>query len=210
MKRREVPCADSNAGPPPARARTPSSEVRNALVAAAVRVIERDGRAGLTVRAVAAEADVAPMGVYNHLQGKSGLLVAVLASGFDGLTAAVTWDSIAEPESAFLGVGRRYRRFALGRPVTYGLMFGGGVPAEVHTQIAEHAGPAFEALLDTVRHAQRAGIVRPGETEPLARSTWSAVHGAVSLEIASEQPADAGEAIYEVVLRMIIDGLAPR
>jgi AcrR family transcriptional regulator len=177
---------------------------------AAVRVIERDGRAGLTVRAVAAEAGVAPMGVYNHLQGKSGLLVAVLASGFDGLTEAVTWNSALDPETAFFEVGRGYRRFVLSRPVTYGLMFGGGVPADVHSQIAEHALPAFQALLDTVQHSQHAGLVRPGPAEPLAMCIWSAVHGAVGLELAAESPAETGEGVYESVLRMIVDGLAPR
>jgi AcrR family transcriptional regulator len=192
------------------RVRTPSSDVRAALEAAAVRVIERDGRAGLTVRAVAAEAGVAPMGIYNHLQGKSGLLVAVLASGFDGLTAAVTWDVTREPLAAFLAVGQGYRSFALSRPVTYGLMFGGGVPADVHAQIAEHADPAFQALLDTVGHAQRAHLVRPGPAEPLAMSIWSAVHGAVSLELAAEQPVELGTSIYDGVLQMVVDGLAPR
>ena len=192
-----------------ARLRTPSSDVRAALEDAAVRVIERDGRAGLTVRAVAAEAGVAPMGVYNHLQGKSGLLVAVLASGFDGLTSAVTWDGDREPLDAFLAVGNGYRTFALDRPITYGLMFGGGVPADVHAQIAEHADPAFQALLDTVQHAQQAQLVRPGPPEQLAMSIWSAVHGAVSLELAAAQPADVGAVVYAGVLQMIVDGLAP-
>src|SRR5664279_2177007 len=210
MTRQGARRPESTTAPRVARSRTPSAEVRAALVDAAVRVIERDGRAGLTVRAVAAEAAVAPMGVYNHLDGKSRLLVAVLSAGFDGLTAAVSWDSRLDPETAFLAVGRGYRQFALARPVTYGLMFGGGVPADVHAQIAEHADPAFSALLDTVRNAQLGGVLRAGPAEPIAMCVWSAVHGAVSLELAAEQPVAVGEASYHDVLQMIRDGLAPR
>src|ERR687893_273816 len=46
--------------------RTPSRDLEAALVDAAERVLVRDGLRGLTVRAVATEAGVAPMGVYNR------------------------------------------------------------------------------------------------------------------------------------------------
>jgi AcrR family transcriptional regulator len=72
--------------------RTPSRAVEQALVDAAERVLVRDGLPGLTVRAVAAEAGVAPMGVYNRFGSKDGLVAAVLVRGFDGLRAAVLVD----------------------------------------------------------------------------------------------------------------------
>ena len=63
-------------------------------------MLEREGVAGLTVRAVAAEAGVAPMGVYNHFDGKPGLLLAVLQRAFDGLREAVTVSSSVPAERA--------------------------------------------------------------------------------------------------------------
>ena len=65
------------------RARTPSQVVESALVDAAERVLVRDGLDGLTVRAVAAEAGVAPMGVYSRFGSKDGLVQAVVIRAFD-------------------------------------------------------------------------------------------------------------------------------
>lgn len=60
--------------------RTPATEVRTNLIASGRRILERDGVAGLTVRVVATDAGVAPMGVYNHFDGKEGLLDALVNS----------------------------------------------------------------------------------------------------------------------------------
>src|ERR1700721_982094 len=74
--------------PAPRRGRTPSADVERELLAAAEAVLVRDGPGGLTVRAVAAEAGIAPMGVYNRLGCKDGLVDALLIKGFDRLRAA--------------------------------------------------------------------------------------------------------------------------
>ncbi|MCK5752270.1 MAG: TetR/AcrR family transcriptional regulator, partial [Mycobacterium sp.] len=50
--------------------RTPAADVRDALIAAGHHVLATQGVKALTVRTVATEAGVAPMGVYNHLDGK--------------------------------------------------------------------------------------------------------------------------------------------
>src|ERR1700759_2832477 len=70
------------------RGRTPSADVERELLTAAEAVLVRQGPGGLTVRAVAAEAGIAPMGVYNRLGGKDGLVDALLIRGFDRLRAS--------------------------------------------------------------------------------------------------------------------------
>src|SRR5580658_6277612 len=85
---------DGGLGPPGGsattrRGRTPSADIERELLAAAEAVLVREGPGGLTVRAVAAEAGIAPMGVYNRLGGKEGLVDALLIKGFDRLRAAV-------------------------------------------------------------------------------------------------------------------------
>src|ERR1700735_3026373 len=70
------------------RGRTPAADVERELLAAAEAVLVREGPGGLTVRAVATEAGIAPMGVYNRLGGKDGLVDALLIRGFDRLPGA--------------------------------------------------------------------------------------------------------------------------
>lgn len=188
-----------------------SVDVRRALVQAAESVLERDGLTGLTVRAVAAEAGVAPMGVYNHLDGKDGLVIAVLGAAFDELTAATAWRADLPPEEALRHIGQAYRRFALRRPVTYGLMFGPSTrlphPGE---QAGEHADRAFNGLVHALQISQQVGLVRAGDPSTLAVVFWAAVHGAVSLEIAgAASPETKYDETYAAVLDTIERGLAP-
>jgi AcrR family transcriptional regulator len=199
----------SDAVTSPRRPRT--ADVRTALVDAAVTVLERDGYAGLTVRAVAAEAGVAPMGVYNHLDGKDGLLAAALGRAFERLREATRWHADLPPVEAFRLLGENYRRFALETPVAYGLMFAGAVPGKVMDLVGPHADPAFDELLTSVRIAQREGVVRDGDPRLLAMAIWSAVHGAVSLEITSgdHELTAGGPEVYAGVIAMIERGLAP-
>jgi AcrR family transcriptional regulator len=113
----------SEAGAARRRSRTPSAEIERELLSAAEAVLVRDGPGGLTVRAVAAEAGIAPMGVYNRLGGKDGLVDALLIRGFDRLRATI--EASREPDMAtrLRTCGMRYRQFALANPHFYAIMF---------------------------------------------------------------------------------------
>ncbi|GAA3721553.1 TetR/AcrR family transcriptional regulator [Gordonia hankookensis] len=184
-------------------ARTPATEVRANLVSAGRRLLEREGAAALTVRAVATEAGVAPMGVYNHFDGKDGLLDAVVTDGFAEFATRV---AAHEPDAAtrLRNSGRNYREFAIANPILYGLMFSAECTAD-----DEVAARAFGALADIVGYGQVAGVIRPGDPAQLAAQIWACVHGAVSLELGSVYPPfiDASDS-YEEVLDLIARGVA--
>ena len=188
--------------------RTPSRAVEQALVDAAERVLVRDGLGGLTVRAVATEAGVAPMGVYNRFGNKDGLVAAVLARGFGGLRAATAAADDPDPVARLLACGRGYRSFALANPQHYGAMFGAGFAAAAATpELVERADAAFQALVERVRYAVDRGVLRAGDPTATAQLIWSAVHGAVSLELAGMSQVPDMAASYEALLQMLVDGL---
>jgi AcrR family transcriptional regulator len=188
--------------------RTPSRAVEQALVDAAERVLVRDGLAGLTVRAVATEAGVAPMGVYNRFGNKDGLVAAVLARGFEGLRAATAAADDPDPVVRMLTCGRNYRRFALENPQHYTAMFGTGFASAAPTEeLVERADAAFQALVDRVRYAMDRAVLRDGDPVGTAQLIWSSVHGAVALELAGLTKAADPAAGYEALLTMILDGL---
>ena len=95
------------------------------LLQAAECVLVRNGKAGLTVRTVAAEADVAPMGVYNWLGGKVGLVAALLLIGSDRLSAAMERNDGRDVGPRLRVCCLRYREFALANPELYEIMFEG-------------------------------------------------------------------------------------
>ena len=196
---------------PGRRSRTPSAEVERELLAAAEAVLVRHGPGGLTVRAVAAEAGIAPMGVYNRLGGKDGLVDALLIRGFDRLRAAI--ESADDPDmlTRLRASGLRYRQFALANPHFYAIMFEDAISRERESaEVEEHAVACFGALVRVVELAAAAGVIVAPNPFEGAQQLWSAVHGAVSLELKGLVLTPDPEASYGAFLDTLIRGLAPR
>jgi AcrR family transcriptional regulator len=192
----------------PGIVRTRSQDVRVALVSAAVVVLERDGPPGLTVRAVAKQANVAPMGVYNHLTDKRGLELAIIDTGFAELRDALTGVTTADPELRMYESGLAYRRKAKAHPQVYRLMFG----PNLSDPELRHPALALDALVDTIMYAQVAGILRPGSPQVMAKNVWASIHGAIILELETANATDNvtdWDAEYHELLLMIRRGLAP-
>jgi AcrR family transcriptional regulator len=193
------------------RGRTPSADVERELLAAAEAVLVREGPGGLTVRAVATEAGIAPMGVYNRLGGKDGLVDALLIRGFDRLRAAC--DATAGPDATarFYDAGRRYREFALANPHFYAIMFEDAIPHEFdNPAVAEHAQAAFRALVRIVEVSAAAGVIAAPDPLEVAQQIWSAIHGAVALELKGLIQTEDPAATYRALLVTLFQGLAPR
>jgi AcrR family transcriptional regulator len=200
----------SNGASPSPVVRTRSVDVEKALVDAAEAVLVRDGPSGVTVRTVAAEAGVAPMGIYNHLGGKDGLVSAILIRGFDGLTAAISAGDEADAVERLRACGLRYREFALANPQHYAVMFEGALLIENPTEEAmQHAAAAFQALVDKVIYGMARGTIRPGDPVDTAQQIWSTVHGAVALELKGLVQTPEPEATYRELLELVIRGTAP-
>jgi AcrR family transcriptional regulator len=191
------------------RRRTPTAAVGQALVDAAERVLEREGPDAVTVRAVSAQAGVAPMGVYNHLGGKQGLMRALLSRGFAALQAELLRVEGPDPVTRLREAGKAYRRFALAHPRQYELMFDkASWPQQPEGEPAQVDPGAFEALVDHIQAGIGAGLLRPADPYASALQTWCCVHGAVSLELRGLIDAAGADEAYEGLLDFILRGLA--
>lgn len=104
----------------------------------------------------------------------------------------------------------RYRQFALENPEFYGVMFGGVLAnAAPSSEVDEHAGAAFGALVTHVAAAIDAAGVEDADPFELAHHIWSSVHGAVSLELAGLALTADPRATYEALLQLLLRGLQP-
>jgi AcrR family transcriptional regulator len=191
------------------RTRTPSADVERELVSAAEAVLVRDGPGGLTVRAVAAEAGIAPMGVYNRLGGKDGLVDALFIRGFDRLRAAIAGGDEPDLLERLRVCGLRYRSFALANRHFYAIMFEDAIPhLNISDEATEHAAAAFGELVRNVEMAAAAGAIVAPQPYEVAQQIWSTVHGAVALELNGLVLTPDPEATYRATLDTMLRGLA--
>ena len=191
------------------RSRTPSADVERELVSAAEAVLVRDGPGGVTVRAVAAQAGIAPMGVYNRLGGKEGLVDALLIIGFDRLRASVEVGQEPDMLDRLRSCAMRYREFALANRHFYAIMFEDAIPrGDFSQEVGEHATAAFGELVRTVEAAATAGRIEAADPFEVAQQVWSALHGAVALELKGLVLTPDAETTYRATVETLLRGLA--
>jgi AcrR family transcriptional regulator len=193
------------------RRRTPSIEIEQALVDAAFHLLEAEGPEALSVRRVAAEAGVAPMGVYNHFDGKNGVVDAIFRAGFSALTEELGGLSgtIADPAESLREGLRRYRTLALAHPRTYEVMFFCSVPGSEPSEESHlEAAASFDVLVTAIERGIAAGVFAEAEPRSVAQQLWAACHGAVALEISDICMVDDMAATYEELLDTLLRGIS--
>jgi AcrR family transcriptional regulator len=192
----------------PGRPRTPSRDVETLLIDAADEVLRRDGLAGVTVRAVATQAGVAPMGVYNRFGSKDALVDALLIRAINDFREAVRHRGELDALERLRNSGLRYRTWALTNPAHYQAIFmerlGLGSPT-----VAEHSLAAFGEFLDIIDYAMTAGVIRRSNLTLVGQVLWSAAHGAVALELADLVLAEDPELAYTTMLEVTVRGFMP-
>ncbi len=185
--------------------------MEGALLTSAADILESEGPDGLSVRRIAAAAGVAPMGVYNHFESKSGIIEALYIQGFERLGAAMqAMAQIADPSEALLEGARRYRALALAHPMAYQLMFLRAVPGfEPSDHALGECTGAYEHLVAAVERAMRAGVIVESEPTETAQLIWATIHGWVSLELLNLGFMEDRVAGYDRLCEALLRGLRP-
>jgi hypothetical protein len=106
-------------------------------------------------------------------------------------------------------IQRRYREFALANPHLYAMMFENTVPHERSLPaFSEHAAAAFTVLVRNVELASAAGAIAAPEPRAAAQQIWSAVHGAVTLELKGLMQVPDPETAFRALVSTLLRGLA--
>jgi AcrR family transcriptional regulator len=193
---------------PPARTRTASADVTESLLASALALLGEGGTEAITVRAVAAHAGVAPMGVYSRFGGKDGLLEALFVQGFDALHEAIIDASGPDALSRLRRGCAAYRAFALGHPHLYQLMFQQMLELELSDDALERAAATFGELVGRVADAMESGQLAPRDDVEVAQQIWSVLHGSASLALAGISFTGDAEQTFEDTIGALLRGLA--
>jgi AcrR family transcriptional regulator len=195
-------------------------DLRNALVASAVRLIETSGTASFSLREAAREVGVSANAAYRHFDDKSALMTAVAAFGFRqlatqmvGAMASAAGGRAKGPASVarFKAVGRAYVEFAVAHPELFRVMFGA---CGAECRKAEPGDDATEdpwSLLGKSLDALVADGLLAAELRPGAElKAWSVVHGFASLALdglAALPSADERAAALDALLDFAVVGL---
>ncbi len=187
-------------------ARTPSLLISGEVRRAALAILEEHGSDGLTVRAIAQRAHVAPMAIYNHFGGLNGVIEALWIEGFESFRDALTIRS-EDPGQDLVDAALAYRAFALAPPGLYGVMFRHPFrhfqPSLEATQLA---ALTFQTLVDMVERAQAIGYFARQGASDAAQVIWSACHGYVALELQDMNFAGDRDRAYLLLLATLRDG----
>ena len=191
--------------------------LRTALLGAAERVLERDGLAGLTLRAVAREAGVSHAAPTHHFGDLTGLVSELAAIGFRQFNEAMsvagaTGASTMEKAAAR---ARAYVAYAQGHPGMYGLMFRTERLDMTRPSLCEAANASFAGLAGAIGDSRQEVISEASlsleQAADIARA-WSLVHGFTMLlldgrltDILHRLPEGTGaEALLDAMLKTTV------
>ncbi|MEV5646319.1 TetR/AcrR family transcriptional regulator [Streptomyces flaveolus] len=153
-------------------------DLRAACLQAARELLEEDGSAALSLRAVARRAGVSATAPYRHYADRDALVSAVAAEGYRELAGqlAQAHPAPSTPDE-LAAVAVAYVQFALEHPALFRAMF-----AEPCDPTSEERVAATAAISEYVR-----GIVRatfPGvDADALSTTVWALVHGLAFLHL---------------------------
>jgi AcrR family transcriptional regulator len=106
-------------------------DLRAAVLAAARKMVEKEGLAGLSVREAARRAGVSHNAPYRHFADREALLAALVVEDFEQLSAALE-------NRAGRELGEAYVAFALQHPQRFRMMFSGPrANAELQARFAD-------------------------------------------------------------------------
>ena len=196
-----------------ARREKEKQATREKIVAAATRVLLREGVDGFSMRKLAAQIGYTPTAVYFHFPDKQALLGEVVDRQF--MVFRQSFERIAQtadPLERLARMGQAFIEFALAHPDHYRFMFLCQLDQIPRGTLIEKGNPSqdcYALLLATVREAMEAGRFRADLNDPqmVAQVYFAGVHGLMALHLIKGQDNWVQWTPLEAKARLMIDAL---
>lgn len=184
---------------PSSSARYHHGDLRVACLRAAMELLEQDGAAGLSVRAVARRAGVSPGAPYRHYADRDALVSAVAAEGYRELAGylSAAHPSPSTPDDV-AAVAVAYVQFALEHPALFRTMFSDPCDADSSERVA-----ATTAIAEYVGALVRRAF--PGaDPDALSTAIWAVVHGLAFLHLDAKLDTSTPQAVADRVRAAVL------
>jgi len=170
--------------------------LRQALLEAALVILEQQGEAGLGLRDLARAVGVSPAAPYRHFDSRAALLEALAVTGFQRFAARMEAVAASQPDDPMAAMGKTYVVFALQNANLFRLMFSPQLKKDSRPGLRMAADAAF----DTLRHLV-VGDLDKGRIRALA--AWAKVHGLAVLLLDGQIAIRSGEDTEALVEEII-------
>lgn len=180
-------------------------DLRAALIAAGIDMLEADGIAGLSLRKIAARVGVSHAAPAHHFNGKNALLVAIAAQGFRTFTDLMRQgreNAPPDPQSQLVGLCRGYLEFAEKHEALFELIFSTGIKAHADDDLRDASNQAYQLLVDTCTLFEPS----PYHDQSNEIMIWSLVHGYATLRVYNKLMSPDGKTAlpFEYILPRLI------
>jgi AcrR family transcriptional regulator len=183
-------------------------DLRRVLLENAAQVVEAEGPAALSLRAVARRAGVSHGAPARHFADKAALLTAVATEGMRNYHEALT-DALRDAGDTGLA---RARAAAL-HLVRFTIEHPGASRLASHRELFDANDPAFvaaeQAVFDLVRStvaaAQREGLASDADPTALLIAIWSTLHGLAMLWLGGRLDQRLGPLDLDTLIDQVID-----
>jgi AcrR family transcriptional regulator len=169
-------------------------DLRAACLRAAQELLEEDGAAELSVRAVARRAGVSPGAPYRHYADREALVSAVAAEGYRELAGylGAAHPSPSTPDD-LAAVAVAYVRFALEHPALFRMMFSEPCDSDSSERVA-----ATTAIAEYVGALVRRAFPS-ADPDALSTAVWALVHGLAFLHLDGKLDTSTPEVVADRV-----------
>lgn len=180
----------------PANAPYHHGNLRQALLNAALRLLEQEGEAGLGLRDLARAVGVSPAAPYRHFDSRAALLEALAVTGFQRFTAAMEAVAASDSPDLMTAMGKTYVMFALDNANLFRLMFSPQLQRDKRPGLRMAADKAYQTLRYLAGDDLKSGRV-------MALAAWARVHGLAVLLLDGQIAIQAGEDIEALITEVI-------
>ena len=197
--------------------------LRAELVSAAIKIVDKRGPDGLTIRRVAQQAGVSHNAPYHHFRDKGAILEAATVSCITAMIDAMRHQQHKTRGNSLdklIAMGVEFVRFAIEHPAEFRLMHRpelrksrdgccGGTPT---SPVEAASANGRMLLLETVRQGQKAGEIRAGDSDMLVLAWWCLVNGYANkvLNFSHGRPCDGERDPLEIardIVQTLVDGI---
>lgn len=174
-----------------------------AVVDAAARIADAEGVAAVTLARIAADLGVRPPSLYNHVDGRAGVLRGLVLRGAREVGAAMRDAAVGRSGAAALtAMAAAYRSYAREHPGLYAALV--AAPPEGDDELEATAAETVAVITAVLA----AWDLEGEEAIHATRGVRSALHGFVALELGGGfgLPIDVDDS-FDRLVRLLVSGL---